>query len=210
MMFSWVYVGQISIAACVMEHHRTYQSTANYAAWCLSCQTVSAAFAAEGDAARTSLTQRCTRGKSREQQEGKNCGFIRWCVVLLWGTCNGKHLGRVEVKASPSDGASELCVGLFLCSPGNLGDVLVSSPLTESCFLWSILLCSGPVELVARLEEGCRSPGMEQSKGGPSPLCRHMASLVAYIPASSASPTPVPAARTLPHAPAREMWRRKC
>lgn len=142
------------------------------------------------------------------KKESNNWGFIRWCVVLLWGTCNGKHLGCVEVKASPSDGASELCAGLFLCSAGNLRYVLVSSALTESCCLKSILLCSGPVELAARLEEGCRSPGAEQ--GGPSHLCRHMASLIARTPASSASPKPVPAALTLPHAPAREMWRRKC
>lgn len=51
-----------------------------------------------------------------------------------------------------------------LCSLGNLGLVLVSSALAEPCCLGSILLCSGPMELVARLEEGCRSPGTEQSR----------------------------------------------
>lgn len=120
-----------------------------------------------------------------------------------------KHLGCVEVKASPSDGASELCAGLFLCSAGNLGYVLVSSALTESCCLKSILLCSGPVEL-GKAGRGLQIAWHRAEQGGPSHLCRHMASLIARTPASSASPKPVPAARTLPHAPAREMWRRKC
>lgn len=96
---------------------------------------------------------------------------------------NGEHLGQVEVKASPSDGVSELCVDLFSCSSGNWEHVLVSSAIAESWCLGRILLCSGPVELVARLEEGCRSPG------GPSPPHRPMALLIAPIPASSSGLT---------------------
>lgn len=44
------------------------------------------------------------------------------------------------------------------CRPGNLGHVLDSSALTGCCCLESILLCSDPMELVAKLEEGCRYP----------------------------------------------------
>lgn len=41
------------------------------------------------------------------------------------------------------------------CSPGNLGHVLDSSALAGCC---CILLCSDPMELMAKLEEGCRYP----------------------------------------------------
>lgn len=105
----------------------------------------------------------------------------------MWRCCGGLVMKNTwvvfEVKASPSDGASELCMGLFLCSPGNLGYIPVSSALTEPCCLGSILLCSGPMELAGRGLQITRH-GAEQ--GAPSPLCRHMASPIACIPTSSA------------------------
>lgn len=73
-------------------------------------------------------------------------GVVRWCCprgLVMESSWVVLRLKQVLVMVHP---------GLLLCSPGNMGHVLGCSAPTESCCLWSILLCSDPLELVARLE----------------------------------------------------------
>lgn len=97
--FLGVCAGHISTGACVMEHHRPYQSAANYAAWCLSCQLCLQPEETLPGSPSPSLGPQARAGSSSEGREGG-----RW---RLWshGAGNGKHLGRVEVKESPGGGA---------------------------------------------------------------------------------------------------------